>query len=175
MKNKHALIALATAGAFGLAACGSSSSTSGSATTTTAGGSGSGQASTTTSSGVAAESLATGNCFNSGLTAGSSGNVKNITRIDCAQAHQYEVIATQRTTLGSGGYPGDSALNNETTAYCKDQFKSYVGIDYSQSNYGLQPVYPTQGSWNAGDRTEQCWVHGQNGATLTGSVQGTAR
>lgn len=178
MRKNSLGLAAVTAVAFGLAACGGSSSpaSGGSGTSTTAAANSGASTTSTSSATTPAQSLSTGDCFNSGLTSGNSGNVKNITKIDCTQSHQYEVIATEQTALGSdGAFPGASALETEATNFCKAQFKTYVGVDYSASSYGLQPVFPTQASWGSGDRIEQCWVHGQNGASVTGSVKGTSK
>ncbi|GIG53985.1 septum formation family protein [Demequina activiva] len=90
--------------------------------------------------------------------------------VDCAEPHYAEVFHTVQLTDES--FPADVVTQAEDACY--GAFESYVGIDYAESIYYFTATYPTQGSWDNGDRQIACLLVGEVGEELTGSLKGAA-
>ena len=90
---------------------------------------------------------------------------------DCSEAHYAEVFHTVELT--DDGYPADVVTRAQDACY--DGFEDYVGIPYDESEYFFTATYPTEGSWDMGDRQIACLVVGEVGEQLTGSLKGAAQ
>lgn len=90
--------------------------------------------------------------------------------VDCAEPHHAEVFHTIQLTDES--YPADVTTQAEEACY--GEFENYVGIPYEDSLYYFTATYPTQGSWDQGDRQIACLLVGDVGQELTGSLKGAA-
>lgn len=108
-----------------------------------------------------------GDCLND---ASAPDEVTTIPIVDCAEPHDSEVFA--RTDSTTAEFPGDAALSDELTAFCTgDAYTQFVGIPYLESSYETSGYFPTQGSWDDGDRELLCTIWdpaGPNTGTLAG-------
>ncbi|WP_084038936.1 septum formation family protein [Demequina sp. NBRC 110053] len=98
------------------------------------------------------------------------GEVGALDTVDCAQPHHGEVYSTHELTDES--YPAD--IDTQADAVCYDSFEAYVGVPYDESRYYYSVTYPSPETWDAGDRQVACFVVGEEGEELTGSVQGAS-
>ncbi|WP_285727161.1 septum formation family protein [Psychromicrobium xiongbiense] len=101
-----------------------------------------------------------------------SGNISSIPAVPCGQPHDFEAYA--ETSMPSGDYPGQTAINDKSDEFCAAQFKTFIGIDPESSTLGFTSLTPTSSSWKSGDRLITCLV-GEQGKKTTGSLKGTAR
>ena len=136
---------------------------------------------------VQPDQLAIGDCFNlpagdnpdvSGLSSGqtttSLPNISTVSKVDCSVAHDGEVIGITQSASGgaNAAFPGTSVVAQETQQLCSNTFQGYDGIPIQQSSLTVYVLYPTQGSWSSGDRTEICSITPKDNSKLTGSVKG---
>ena len=117
--------------------------------------------------------LTAGTCLN-GVQDGTELTIDTTNPVDCAVAHDNEVIATL-PYVGEGAYPGQPALNAYAQTPCTDAFAVYVGISFDASTLDMFLITPTDVSWAKGDRQIGCVVAAPAGGKLTGSVKGTAQ
>ena len=101
--------------------------------------------------------------------------------VPCAQGHTAEVFYANNHFWSKGrSYPGYNTIKNDATTKCDSAFRSYVGIAYSQSQYSWTDIVPDASTWPGGDRGLHCVAYyapsaQSAGATLHGSIRGTAR
>ena len=88
--------------------------------------------------------------------------VGNYEEIDCNQTHYGEIYAIGYSSLTAFD---SAALINEIEDYCYTTFEPYVGIDYMESELYYDYWYPSQETWDSGDRVLVCLV-----TTLDGVV-----
>ncbi len=67
-------------------------------------------------------------------------------------------------------YPGAARLADWAEPFCYRYFESYTGIAYQDSDLDFGYLYPTEGSWNGGDREVICFVFRLSGEDLTDRV-----
>ncbi len=118
--------------------------------------------------------LTTGTCLND-VQDGAELTIDTTRPVDCAVAHDNEVVASLPYTGDGGTYPGQPALNAFAQTPCTDAFAAYVGISFDASTLDMFLITPTDGSWAKGDRQINCVVAAPAGGKLTGSVRGTAQ
>ena len=107
--------------------------------------------------------------------------LSEVTTVPCEEPHQLEVFAlvdfpeqagTGATQAGST-FPGDAPLKDFADGACAEQFATYVGIDYRDSELFFTYLVPSARSWQAeNDRTVLCLIT-TTGEELTQSVAGT--
>lgn len=117
--------------------------------------------------------LTTGTCLNGVQDVGEL--TIDTAPVDCAAAHDNEVVASLPYSGDGGAYPGQPALNAFAQTPCTDAFAAYVGIPFDASTLDMFLITPTDGSWAKGDRQIYCVVAAPAGGKLTGSVKGTAQ
>ncbi|WP_382304528.1 septum formation family protein [Herbiconiux sp. UC225_62] len=93
--------------------------------------------------------------------------------VPCEQAHDAEVVFVGAVDEAGSGpdYPGASWLSDAAAAQCTPSVSEFLGVAWDQSGYTLQTVYPSEGSWDAGDRALSCWLQNP-AAQTTGSLRG---
>ncbi|GAA1988404.1 hypothetical protein GCM10009799_12580 [Nocardiopsis rhodophaea] len=100
------------------------------------------------------------------------GEVFNVETIDCAETHEGEVYAN--VTLDDGDFPGVKKIEKTVDARCSEEFESFVGIGYNDSELEFTSLYPTEESWNTwDDRQVTCIIADPEGTT--GSLKGAER
>jgi hypothetical protein len=113
---------------------------------------------------VVATDIEVGSCISDVPT---SSRVMTLPTIDCAQEHGGEVYAV--LTMPDGDYPGPSTID-EWKNKCPDEIGTYAPEAMLDETIGVYVLYPTQETWDAGDRAITCI------ATLdpkrTGSIKG---
>ncbi|TNU72905.1 hypothetical protein FH969_14260 [Miniimonas arenae] len=113
-------------------------------------------------------SLEKGDCFND---PDDTTEVSDVPIVDCSEAHDNEVYAEY--DIDGDDYPGTDAVQQEASDFCLKEFESFVGASYEDTtNLDVYMLYPTDGSWDQGDRTVTCAVYsldGQSTGTLAGS------
>lgn len=115
--------------------------------------------------------LRTGECFDSSAgTAGRTVEVKDVTSVPCAEAHEGEVFAVVAYPAAEDvDYPGDEAVADFAAAECLQRFPEYTGTGYDDSDLEVASVRPDHDSWVDKDDREVACVLYKKDATLTGS------
>ncbi len=115
--------------------------------------------------------LQTGECFHSPApTAGRTVEVKDVSPVDCAAAHDGEVFAVfNHPAANAAPYPGDEAVADFAAAECLQRFPAYTGTGYDYSDLAVATVRPDHDSWTAKDDRQVACVLYQQGTRLTGS------
>jgi hypothetical protein len=115
--------------------------------------------------------LRTGECFHSSAgTAGRTVQVKDVTSLPCADAHDGEVFAVvAHPAARDVAYPGDESVADFAAAECLQRFPAYTGGSYDDSDLEVASVRPDHDSWVDKDDREVACVLYKKDATLTGS------
>jgi hypothetical protein len=113
----------------------------------------------------------TGECFHSSAgTAGRTVEVKDLSSVPCADAHDGEVFAVvSHPAPKAAVYPGDDAVADFAAAECLQRFPAYTGGSYDDSDLQVATVRPGHDSWVDKDDREVACVLYQKDSTLTGT------
>lgn len=112
-----------------------------------------------------------GDCFDDDAL-GESAEVSNVALVPCDSPHDNEVFAV--FDMPDGPWPGQEAVDVAIDDGCLPRFETFVGIDYESSRYVSTSLFPTEGSWEGGDREIVCFLYDIDFAKLMGSAAGTA-
>jgi hypothetical protein len=118
---------------------------------------------------LSVQDLRVGDCFN-------SEDADEIAEVDarpCSEPHEYELFHDAEHPGPS--YPTDEAWFTFIVEECTPAFEEYVGIDFDSSSLDIQPLTPTEGGWDDGDRVLQCIAVDPNDSTLTTSLRNANR
>jgi hypothetical protein len=81
--------------------------------------------------------------------------------VDCGQPHQAEMYHRFTIEAAPGApYPGDRAVQAQATPVCELTFAAYVGVPYESSRLDYVYFYPSEATWNTGDRAVVCFLVG---------------
>jgi hypothetical protein len=117
--------------------------------------------------------LEVGDCFNDGDLGEGATEVDNLPIVDCEELHDNEVFATFDMTEAS--YPGDETTQQIAFEGCIDRFDAWIGLPYEDSALDVTYLYPTQQTWDDGDREIVCAVYRLDGIQVTGTLEGSAQ
>jgi len=117
-------------------------------------------------------SIRVGDCLNSSVMSEQT-ELQTIPVVPCSEPHEDEVYYVFDSTASE--YPGEDELKNEARETCIDEFADFVGLAYDESSLDYWPMYPTEQSWEQGDREILCMVYDLSGEKVTGSLAGAAR
>jgi hypothetical protein len=121
---------------------------------------------------TSAYALTVGDCMRD--SAGEA-SLDSVQIVDCAEPHEFEVYAS--VALPGDRFPGAAAIDELADPQCRAAFEALIGIPRENSRLAYDLVYPTQESWQAGDREVLCRVaepDGRGGTlTRTGSLAGS--
>lgn len=121
--------------------------------------------------GISVGELQVGTCFDDPAFGGDAATVTETTRVQCFDPHDAEVYAVVRYTQGPDDpYPGEEAAQDYANDRCLDRFEDFVGIPYEQSQLDIASLWPTQASWDAGDREATCAVFHVENQKLRGTM-----
>jgi hypothetical protein len=99
---------------------------------------------------VVATDLAVGNCIADVPT---SARVVSLPTVDCSEPHGGEVYAV--LTMPDGDYPGAETID-EWQSKCPDALAEYSPAAMLDDAVGVYVLYPTQETWDTGDRAVTC-------------------
>lgn len=119
--------------------------------------------------------LAVGDCFD---TTGLLGQtvLYTVPAVPCTEPHGGEVFAETELgdEVGEGGALADGgALLDAANAFCLEQFKTFVGVPYGDSELLYWPIGPSEQSWAEGDRRIACVV--ESPEDVTGTLEAAGR
>jgi hypothetical protein len=106
--------------------------------------------------------VAIGECYGADLTV-----------LDCATPHDYEVYA-QQPVAEAATYPGEDAVYQSADEACLAAFPAFAGIGFDQTTLGYSFLGPTAETWDEGDRQISCFIYDPAGQ-VTGTLAGAAR
>lgn len=115
--------------------------------------------------------LAVGQCFDEDLD-GVDDSQAFVDIHHCGTDHEYEVFG--EFELDDGDFPGDEAAREAGDQGCYDLFEPYVGLDWEQSELDWSMYWPSEESWEDGDREVTCLLAEPEGHG-TGSAEHSGR
>ena len=122
---------------------------------------------------TATKDLEVGNCYNTvSKESGGDKPVGEVTVVDCAKTHTYEVVA--QTTFGEDvkGLPNEDSIKSLGEGFCQgEDFTTYVGVEASSSSYQIEYLSPSQDTWAKGDRLVTCVVTQGDKSEVKGSAK----
>jgi len=132
---------------------------------------------------LTADELRSGDCLagsNMGLASTAPWPVY-VTRVDCTQQHEAEVVFADAIWPSSLAYPGDSRVDQQADERCDAAFATYDGVTEVRSAFSLAQIAPDSGAWASGDRSVQCIAYepsssGPSGGTpVDYSIKGSGK
>ncbi len=108
--------------------------------------------------------LEVGDCFDEP----SSGSVRVVAGLPCADPHDAQVVA-RLTVTAEGPWPGADALIEQATPGCTEAAASAAAalVDVvGAPAVALSAYVPDAPAWSDGDRSVICWVEAAEGETL---------
>lgn len=93
--------------------------------------------------------------------------VEEAKAVPCEQPHFYEAYHSEK--LGYSELPSDIDVIADEICYVN--FESYVGLPIEETYLSYTSLFPTQGSWDGGDREVTCLLHSDDDSLLTGSAR----
>jgi hypothetical protein len=97
--------------------------------------------------------------------------VEEVQAVPCGEPHDGEVFAV--FDLPDGDFPGEEQVAAAGEDRCVEEFATFVGTAYEQSQYDITSLFPTRESWEKeGDREYVCIVVAPEGQQATGSLKG---
>ena len=111
-----------------------------------------------------------GDCLNDSDAAE---EVTAVPLVRCAEPHDSEVYAS--IIMTGDEFPGLAAVQAEAETGCIEEFESFVGTPHLDSIYDFSYYFPTEASWNGGDREILCVIYDPAGQPITGTLAGIGR
>lgn len=105
--------------------------------------------------------LAVGSCFNEGPG--------GYDQVSCAEPHYAEAYRIADHP-DQAFYPGNDRVAEWAEPFCYSHFERYTGVAYQDSALEFGYLYPTEQSWNLGDREVVCFVFDLAGDDLISPV-----
>jgi hypothetical protein len=101
---------------------------------------------------VSATDIKVGDCIEQNPANGST--VSQLPRVACDKPHEGEVFAL--LPVPGDTFPGESTIMREYQGKCLDALQSYSPTAAEDPDIRNFVLYPTQGSWDRGDRQVAC-------------------
>lgn len=95
----------------------------------------------------------------------------NLTQVPCADLHGAEVYAEM--TVSDSDYPdfpGQDVFQSDSDQFCIDQYNDVVQPVIDSSDLLYTSLYPSENTWDNGDRKFTCLIAAPEDSHLTGSV-----
>ncbi len=97
--------------------------------------------------------------------------VESVKAVPCAQPHDGEVYAV--FDLPDGEFPGEDEVSSAGEDRCVEEFATFVGKAYEDSQYDITSLFPTKESWESQDDREYvCLVVAPEGEQVSGTLKG---
>jgi len=94
--------------------------------------------------------------------------VTSLPEVECSQPHEGEVYAIVKVT--DSDFPGQSVLETEYRNQCLPELESYAPAATTDPDISISILYPTQETWDQGDRDVVCIATTED--KRTGSIKG---
>lgn len=117
------------------------------------------------------EDLRTGDCIDDRFEGDAETADLTVTVVPCDEPHPSELYHTEQ--LDDGPYPGESEIFARAEESCDEAFEPWVGVPYVESELEGFYYYPTEESWDYGDRAISCIVIAPG--DVTGTLEGSGR
>jgi hypothetical protein len=117
--------------------------------------------------------LGTGDCFDDTVETLSGQNATEVPLVDCELPHDNEIFFTYEMT--DAVFPGTDAASESAGIRCVEEFETFVGRDFLESELDLFPITPTARSWGEGDRLVLCVLYALDLSKLEGTMEGSGR
>lgn len=111
--------------------------------------------------------LRVGDCFRDP----GEGEVGPVFVVPCDQPHGFEVYYS--FDLPDGSMPEGRAMEDAWVSGCLSEFEPFVGSPFDSSTLDISAIYPTEDTWEGGDREVLCSVTPYSGESMEGSAAGT--
>jgi hypothetical protein len=123
---------------------------------------------------IAISALEVGDCFDDPAFASTeTTTASETTLVQCFDPHDAEVFAAVRYTQGlTADFPGEEAVQDYAGDQCVDRFDDFVGTPYVESRLEVGTVWPTEESWEEGDRSALCVVFDAEHRKIEGTMDG---
>ena len=98
--------------------------------------------------------------------------VGEVTVVDCAKTHTYEVVA--QTTFGEDvkELTNEDSIKSLGEGFCQgEDFTAYVGVEAGKSSYQIEYLSPSEDTWAKGDRHVTCVVAQGDKSEVKGSAK----
>lgn len=118
--------------------------------------------------------LEVGTCFDDpAFAADEPGTIGETVAVQCFEPHDAEVYAIVSYTSGpEADFPGEDIVQDRAEDECFDRFEDFVGIAYEDSRLDIATIWPTEDSWEQGDREATCVVFDVANQKLEGTMDG---
>ena len=122
---------------------------------------------------TATKDLKVGDCYNTvSDKAGGNNPVGEVTVVDCAKTHTYEVVAQTTFPDDVDKLPNEGAVKSLGEGFCQgEDFTKYVGVDAGKSSYQIEYLSPSEDTWAKGDRHVTCVVAQGDKSEVKGSAK----
>ncbi|MHA6668907.1 septum formation family protein [Homoserinimonas sp. A447] len=118
-------------------------------------------------------SIQVGDCMNDDDSEATE--VTAVRDASCDDLHDNEVYLTWEFDAdefpAGTAYPGDETVSGDADNGCFADFGSWIGAPYEETSLNYFPYYPSEQSWDQGDREVVCLAFDMNGP-VTGSLEG---
>ena len=116
--------------------------------------------------GTSVQDLSVGDCFDDP----DEELISSLPLVDCAEPHDNEIYASVQHP--GTAFPGLEALTQFGLEECLAEFEPAIGESYAASSLDYLFFFPSEESWDNGDREYLCYAYEANLDKLTGSVRG---
>jgi hypothetical protein len=122
--------------------------------------------------------LRQGECMNDASASdaidGDTDSVEQVRKRPCSEPHKYEIYHVHR--VEDAQYPGQAAIETLSEKVCLENFVSFVGREYEESDLNYQMLWPTQSGWDEeNDREIVCMLSTMDDSMLVGSMRDSKR
>lgn len=116
--------------------------------------------------------LELGTCFDDpAFAADEASSIGETTAVQCFDPHDAEVYAIVAfPETAAEDYPGEEDVQDYAEGECFDRFEDFVGIPYADSRLDIATIWPTEPSWEEGDREATCVVFDITHLKLEGTM-----
>ena len=101
---------------------------------------------------ISVEELEVGDCFNY-LDEGKAG--RNRMGVPCAEPHRFELY--YQFNLDGDEFSNET-ITNRSHQGCLAEFEDFVGVSFEQSSLDISALFPSEDTWDKGDREVLCSV-----------------
>jgi hypothetical protein len=95
--------------------------------------------------------------------------------VDCADPHANEVYALFDHGGPDDAYPGEDALQQAAAVGCLEEFEPFIGWEYPTSEIDFGAFWPSEATWDDGDREIVCFAYEVDFSKVEGSLAGVGR